>query len=141
METRPVKYIVYGKPQQQERARAVAKYGKVKLYDPVKSRNYKKKIKNVLRRHNPTPLDGPIKMTFDIYMPIPKSYSQKRRQAILEGKEFPAKKPDLSNYIKIIEDACNGILYTDDSKIVEIIARKHYGERPRIEFEIEEKKE
>jgi Holliday junction resolvase RusA-like endonuclease len=80
-------------------------------------------------------IDEAMVAYIDIYVPIPRSYTKKKRKLIEEGKEQPAKKPDLSNYIKLIEDACNGILYTDDAKIVEIHSRKLYTDDPRIEFE------
>lgn len=43
-------------------------------------------------------------------------------------------KPDLSNLIKFIEDAGNGIIYTDDRLIFSINARKIYSNIPRTEL-------
>ena len=54
---------------------------------------------------------------------------------------YKSTKPDLTdNLQKAWVDACNGLLWKDDSLIVEIsgIVRKIYGHVPRIEFEVEE---
>lgn len=50
----------------------------------------------------------------------------------------PVQKPDLSNLLKTVEDAMNGIVYPDDSQIVATVMTKEYGYPPRIEVLIEE---
>lgn len=67
-----------------------------------------------------------------VIMPIPTSWSKRRRQMAAAGELKPAKKPDLTNTLKAIEDACNRVVYADDAQIVEIQIRKRYGDRPRI---------
>jgi Holliday junction resolvase RusA-like endonuclease len=48
---------------------------------------------------------------------------------------FPTKKPDLSNMTKLLEDACNGVLWTDDSQVVQNLERKVWSPgRPMIEL-------
>jgi len=47
---------------------------------------------------------------------------------------FPTKKPDLSNMTKLLEDACNGVLWTDDCQVVQNLERKVWSPgRPMIE--------
>ena len=60
-------------------------------------------------------------------MPVPKSWSQKKKNNL----PFATSRPDLSNYIKFIEDALNGHLWMDDALIVKLIAKKHYSEHPQ----------
>lgn len=140
-----MKYTIEGIPQQQERPRATAKIiyvkGKpkaiIKLYDPPKSKAAKKDIAHQLQTQNPILTEAPLQVVFRFYIPIPKSYTKKVRRAIADGTYFATKKPDLSNYIKLIEDAANGILWKDDSQIVTLIAHKEYSEEPRTEIEIE----
>jgi Holliday junction resolvase RusA-like endonuclease len=130
-----MRYIIKGIPQAQERPR-FARFGKkVRVYDPPNSKQAKHRIQQELKKYDVAVIDEAMVAYIDIYVPIPRSYTKKKRKLIEEGKEHPAKKPDLSNYIKLIEDACNGILYTDDAKIVEIHSRKLYTDDPRIEFE------
>jgi Holliday junction resolvase RusA-like endonuclease len=39
---------------------------------------------------------------------------------------YPGKKPDLDNLLKLLKDACNGIVWMDDSQVVIMIAKKVY---------------
>lgn len=133
-------YVIHAEPFQQERVRAsVSKMGKksiVKMYDPPRSKQYKKVIQQQVLSQSPSIMEGNLKLQVTFYVKIPKSYSKKQRKAIEEGLLLPNKKPDLSNYIKILEDALNGICYKDDSQIVEIHAQKQYSDNPRTEFSI-----
>lgn len=84
-------------------------------------------------------LEGSIRARIIAYYKIPKSYSKKRVQAILEGKEQPIKKPDADNIAKIILDSLNDIAFHDDSQIIELTVIKRYTEEnERVEFELEE---
>jgi Holliday junction resolvase RusA-like endonuclease len=40
--------------------------------------------------------------------------------------ERPTKRPDLSNMLKFIEDAMNGVFYVDDSQIVQVSMSKRW---------------
>lgn len=65
------------------------------------------------------PLQGYLKLTMSVYRPL--------------------KRGDLSNRIKVLEDALNGIAYVDDDQIVEIHAlRLDDKENPRVEVEVTE---
>ena len=48
------------------------------------------------------------------------------------------KKPDADNLAKAIKDAMRGVVYKDDSQIVELIVRKQYGDPPRVVIAVEE---
>jgi Holliday junction resolvase RusA-like endonuclease len=65
-----------------------------------------------------------------------KAYQEAK--AKLDGSIRPQKKPDLDNIIKIIGDALNKIAYKDDAQVVEVIGRKYYSEKPRVEVTIED---
>jgi len=66
------------------------------------------------------PFEGPIKIELIFTVTRPKSVSKSRI--------YPLVKPDLDNYVKQVCDSGIGILWKDDSLIVEIVARKEYGE-------------
>lgn len=49
----------------------------------------------------------------------------------------PQRSGDLSNRIKVLEDAMQGVVYADDKQIVEIHASRHEDKQnPRVEVEI-----
>ena len=50
----------------------------------------------------------------------------------------PARKGDLDNCLKVLLDSLSGVVWVDDSQIVEIVAKRFEGkERPRAELRIE----
>ncbi len=77
------------------------------------------------------PIEGPVSMSITAVLPIPESWPKKRKAAALAQEEAPAKRPDLTNLIKLAEDSLNGIVYRDDAQIVALSASKRYGPDPR----------
>ena len=96
-----------------------------------KTRNYENLVKllamQAMEKAGATVTDKPVKAIIHAYFEIPKSYTRKKVQAILEGKEKPLKKPDLDNIIKSVGgDGCNKIVFNDDTQIYSITATKTY---------------
>jgi Holliday junction resolvase RusA-like endonuclease len=54
--------------------------------------------------------------------------------------EWHIKRPDLSNLIKLIEDALIGIVYDDDAIICKIVAKKVYTKTPYTKIQVYELK-
>ena len=94
-----------------------------------KTRNYENLVKllamQAMEKAGATVTDKPVRATINAYFEIPKSYTKKKVQAIIDGKEKPLKKPDLDNIIKCV-DGCNKIIFKDDAQIYSIIATKSY---------------
>lgn len=72
-----------------------------------------------------------VHLTF--YMPFPKS--RLRKDTVVEDISHN-KKPDLDNLIKFVLDCGNGLMWSDDSKIIFIKAYKGYGKEPHTIIEI-----
>ena len=107
-------------------------------YTPSETRDYEDAVKMLARIAVKRPLTRPIKMDITFYLPIPKSWSKTKIEAAKQGTVRPTSKPDLDNLCKAILDALNdGIGYIDDKQIVELSARKLYGE-PKTVIEMEE---
>ena len=66
------------------------------------------------------------------YMPIPKSFSNKKKLAL--DMQPHLIKSDLDNLLKMILDRAEGILFDNDKRIYSIRAEKVYSDRPRIEL-------
>jgi Holliday junction resolvase RusA-like endonuclease len=135
--------IVYGPPVAQGRARSTLIKKKdggqfISHYDPPKSRKYKDLIrKRIMSRLLKPLLDEPLVLSCRVYSLTPKS----KRWGPKSKKEpvfFDDTKPDISNYIKGIEDALEGLVVCNDSKIVGYrnTWKLYTLKLPRIEFEL-----
>lgn len=84
------------------------------------------------------PMIGPgvaFAMRLFMIMPVPMSWSQKKRDAALAGTIYPTVKPDDDNCSKAL-DALNGLVWHDDSQRVKSLIVKEYGENPGLYIEI-----
>ena len=93
-----------------------------------KTRNYENLVKllamQAMEKAGAQTTDKPVRATINAYFEIPKSYTKKKVQAIINGEIKPAK-PDLDNIIKCI-DGCNKIIFKDDVQVYSITATKSY---------------
>jgi Holliday junction resolvase RusA-like endonuclease len=130
-----IQFTVYGTPVSQGRPRFSSQGGFTRAYDPKKSKDFKKYVKLVAAEHRPKKLfEGPLQLFIRVYKPTLKNFSKKKLAAAESGELRPLTKPDVDNYVKGIKDACNQILWKDDSQVVELLASKWYSEKPRIEI-------
>ena len=107
-------------------------------YTPSKTKEYEATVQLLARSKIKRPLTGAVRLSIQFYLPIPKSWSEPKKQAAMAGEIVPTVKPDIDNLTKSIMDALNGgIGYNDDKQVVELITAKWYGE-PRTEIELEE---
>lgn len=135
-----VTFKVDANPVGKQRAR-YAKRGKhVMAYTPDKTRNYESLIKEaaIQAMGSNEILETPVNLYLYIRAPIPQSYSKKRLEACLNGSEKPIKKPDASNVLKSVEDAMNGVVYKDDSQIVNIHVAKVYSSVAGVDICVKE---
>lgn len=127
-------------PVEQARPRATRMGKGIRLYDPKKVYIFKRQLgmlaKQQMLDRGLDPFDGPLEVCMEFYRPVQASISKKERARRLSGVHRPTVKPDLSNYIKALEDGLNGILWVDDNRIVQIVAEKKYSDRPRIVIEV-----
>jgi Holliday junction resolvase RusA-like endonuclease len=78
------------------------------------------------------PYAGAVEVEAHFSLPVPKSWSKRRRAAALAGDELPTGKPDIDNFFKALADGMNGVVYVDDSQITDTRVRKRYGEEPGV---------
>lgn len=127
-------------PVEQARPRAVRSGKGVRVYDPKKVAIFKRQLGMLAKQQmldlGLDPYDGPLEVCMEFYRPVQESLSKKERSRRLSGVHRPTVKPDLSNYIKALEDALNGILWVDDNLIISLEAKKFYAERPHLTVEI-----
>lgn len=126
-------------PVEQARPRAVRRGKRIGMYDPPKVSKFKRELRQLAKnRFGDDSFDGELSVEIKFYRPIQKSLSKKERTRRLSGAHRPTVKPDLDNYIKSTLDALNGILWTDDARIVNLHAHKYYSDDPHIEITVTE---
>lgn len=90
-----------------------------RVYVSPEAESYKNEVFWLCVKQSLHPFDGDVKLTLDFYR--------------------PRKSGDLSNRIKVLEDALQNNAYHDDKQVVEIHARRFDDKRrPRVEVEITE---
>lgn len=65
---------------------------------------------------------GPLHLTLHFGLTRPKT--------IPASRTWPDSKPDIDNLIKLVCDACNGVVWIDDAQIVDCSAQKRYDKTP-----------
>ena len=134
-----MKLVVMGEPVAAGRPRFSSRGGFAKANDPKKTRDYKKKIKRQTLPPVPRdyePFACPIEVDIKVYRSIQKSVSKKEYARRLSNDVRPIVKPDTDNYIKIILDGLNGLVWLDDNQVTDVAAHKYYSDKPRVEDEV-----
>jgi len=135
-----VTFKVDGTPVPKGRARYARRGNFISTYTPEKTRTYETLIKDaaIEAMGSSEPLETPVSLYLYIRVPIPKSCTKKRLEAIDNGSEKPTKKPDASNILKSVEDGMNGVVYHDDSQIINIHVTKVYSSLPGVDICVKE---
>lgn len=84
-------------------------------------------------------LRGCISLTVTAYFAPPNGWPAWKREAALLGEIEHTSKPDVDNIIKNSKDSLNGIVWVDDSQVVEEWGRKEYCDQPRVLLRITER--
>ena len=150
-----VVFGILGDPQGKARPRFARRGRLVSTYTPSTTQKYEELIRYSalrVRQKNDIkkPISADISLGIKAYFKIPKTYSKKRKERCLNGKERPSKKPDSDNIAKIVLDGLNPKmkldhvqhkavcvhegLYRDDKQVVSLKVDKYYSEKPRVEI-------
>ena len=137
-------FEIIGTPLQKQSARFAKRGRFMKSYQPKNVVNYAAQAKIQVIDQLPegfVPFSGKIKvirLTF-VFPPL-KSWSKKKLQSLRDGScIYKDTKPDLDNLEKMIYDCCNGVVWTDDAKIVcKGGITKVFGEVPKTILEVVE---
>lgn len=126
-----IKFEILGQPIAKQRPR-VTRSGIA--YTPSKTVNYETLVKYTYQSLYPKRelILGRIEANITAVFPVPKSYSKKKTEELLNGHNNYDKKPDCDNLAKIILDSLNGIAYKDDSQVTSLHINKEYGTQPKV---------
>jgi len=95
--------------------------------DNARSKQWERAVQLVAHRVRPAqPLDCPVRLEveFTVSPPLKPKFPT------------PAVRPDLDKYLRSTGDAMTGVLYVDDSRVVEIVASKRYGLPPGAQIRV-----
>jgi Holliday junction resolvase RusA-like endonuclease len=84
------------------------------------------------------PYRGAVELSVMVFLPVPLSWSQKKRMAAINGELHHVKKPDCDNYLKFACDCMNGMFWDDDCQVIRAIVEKKYSNAPRWEIEVKQ---
>lgn len=117
-----LRFAVYGRPRPKSRPRIVRIGHSSHAYTPRETTAYESRVRDVAAREvsarDAWDMEARVWMRIVAYMP---------------GRH----RVDLDNVAKAITDACNGVLYDDDSQIDELYVRREIDrEHPRVEVEV-----
>lgn len=124
-----LEFIVPGEPYPKQRGRTVSikQRGRVvghRTFTPKETEKFEKRLKwyariamNGAGYHEP--LDGPVGIEVDVIVSRPKT---------IKKRVLPHVKPDLDNVVKSVMDACEKIIWANDSRICRMVLGKDYGE-------------
>lgn len=118
--------------------------GFVRTYTPKKTIDYESRVRATAKAAmGPTDLlETAVGVYLYIRLPIPASYSKKRKEACLSGREKPIKKNgDIDNLAKSILDGMNGVIYKDDCQIVSLHVTKVYASGSGVDVLVREELE
>jgi Holliday junction resolvase RusA-like endonuclease len=131
-----VHVIIFGKPQPQGSTKAFAVKNRAYITDSNKNlRPWRQQVSLssmfAMKERGQKCLDRsiPVKMTVDFFFDKPKS----TKRSILHK----VTRPDLSKLTRAVEDGMTGIVFADDSQVVESYTFKHFGQPERTEVSVE----
>ncbi len=137
-----VEITVYGSAQPAGSKRAFVVNGRAHVTDDAKgSRPWKQRVAQAAgESYGGELLSGPLSVEMTFYQPRPKGHYGTGRNAEMVKASAPARpttRPDVLKLARAVEDALSGVVYRDDSQIVDEHLHKRYGEPARCAIRVE----
>ncbi len=132
---KPISITVFGNAVPKGRPRVALRGKHPVVYTPTKTREWEQLIKLAAAGKVKKLITGPIDLYVAFFLPRPKTLPKKV--------VHHTKRPDLDNLVKAVMDALNGVVWRDDSQVVEKYACKYYvyEMRPHVTIDILEMEE
>jgi Holliday junction resolvase RusA-like endonuclease len=133
-----VQFTIPGAPVGKGRPRVAMRGKFAQHYTPEKTASYESLVKMAgfdAMQGRELYVDA-VSVTLDVWVPIPASWSQRKRDQAVSGAIRPTTKPDLDNVTKAVFDGLNGIAWKDDVQVVRAVVTKRYSTTPRVEVSI-----
>lgn len=99
-----------------------------KPYLPARSGEYRKRVQAAWQAAGRPQLgDAPLAMTLVFNFARPASH-RKKNGGLRQGAPTYPPRADVSNLVKGVEDALQGLMFVDDAQIVGVVASKRYAD-------------
>lgn len=126
-----------GEPVAQGRGRAAMAQGRVRVFDPPKSRNWKATAQHhaMMQMYGKPLFDGPLEVVIEAVWTLPKSKHRKEPRP----RSIRWSKPDSDNLAKAVLDSLNGVVWRDDAQAADTRIRKWngaQGEAPGVTVQV-----
>lgn len=76
-------------------------------------------------------------LELDFFLPIPESWTLRRKDLAMAGDIRPTVKPDILELVRATRDALTGVVFPSNVKIVELHCEKSYSDNPRTEIMVD----
>ena len=139
MASESITIVVTGHPVAKGRGRAFTRPGGgIGMFTPKKTRRWEQDARDLARcdMYGRELYAGCLKIRISVDLAVPQSWPEWKRDAALDGRIAPSGRPDLDNVIKAAKDAFNGVVWVDDSQIVEVGAIKEYSAQPAVTIDV-----
>jgi Holliday junction resolvase RusA-like endonuclease len=129
--TEPITIIIQGEPVAKGRPRMTRRGF---AYTPAATRKYEAHARMAaqLAMNGRSPIEAPVRIEVLAELPIPASWSERKKAEAITGTVRPTSRPDVDNYVKAILDAINTIVVADDAQVVEVYAKKNFSVAPKM---------
>lgn len=135
----PIVVTIPGPPVPKGRPRFYNQGGFTRTYTPAKTVEYERRVKaEFMRAMDGAPITGPVSCRLKFSMPIPKSWTKRKRAKAAMGLIRPTSRPDIDNLQKSVIDAMNNVVLVDDSQITDLIVTKRFSDEPCVEVTVSE---
>jgi len=123
-----------GQPVPKGRPRAAKIAGFIRMYTPAKTKKYEQACAAEAKAamNGADPFSGPVEIQMQIFVKIPTSYKKAKREACRLGKIVPTSSGDIDNVAKSVMDSFNGIVWKDDSQVVDAHLTKRFADEPCV---------
>jgi crossover junction endodeoxyribonuclease RusA len=120
-----VEFFARGVPVPQGSVKGFAHGGRVYITADNRSlKSWRDLVAAVAQQHAPpVPWTGAVSMTLTFYLPRPQSEPVRKVT-------FPTRRPDLDKCVRAVFDALTGIVFVDDSQVVDLAAKKEWADDP-----------
>jgi Holliday junction resolvase RusA-like endonuclease len=99
------------------------------------SKEDKELIKYIIEHQDKKDNDYYVEVEGKFYITPPASDSNKLRNKKLSGEYRPTvARGDVDNYIKLILDTLQDVVYDDDRHVIKVVSEKYYAEEPKVEL-------